>query len=218
MTFDALPRTHSGRREPAIGTLLAAGLLALGVAACEDSSTPIEPGGQEFTQGDVTSDGGEAPTAATLNRELAALRRTTARFHRTKDGEPVEALAADYTILVTHPVTGAACLEHPTDGAMGRHFLNATLVNDEVSVTEPEVVIYEPMSNGRLRLVGFEYIIPFAIRGPNEPPPVLFGQEFLHNPTFGVWMLHVYAWKHNPSGMFATWNPAITCEHDDAVD
>jgi hypothetical protein len=31
-------------------------------------------------------------------------------------------------------------------------------------------------------------------------------------------MLHVYAWKHNPEGMFATWNPTITCEHNDAVD
>ena len=95
--------------------------------------------------------------------------------------------------------------------------LNEALVDSTVSVTEPEVLVYEPQKNGRLRLVGVEYVIPYAIRGPEEAPPTLFGQEFLHNPTFGLWMLHVYAWKHNPDGIFATWNPAITCEFDGAV-
>lgn len=147
-----------------------------------------------------------------VNRDLAALRRATARFH---DAEA--AAAAGYSILVTHPTTGAACLDHPTDGGMGRHMLNPALVDDAVSATEPEVIVYEPQKDGGLRLVGVEYIIPYAIRGPEEAPPTLFGQEFLHNPTFGLWMLHVYAWKHNPAGIFATWNSAITCEFDGAV-
>ena len=24
--------------------------------------------------------------------------------------------------------------------------------------------------------------------------------------------LHVWAWKHNPSGMFADWNPTVSCD------
>ena len=23
--------------------------------------------------------------------------------------------------------------------------------------------------------------------------------------------LHVWLWKHNPSGLFAEWNPSVTC-------
>lgn len=186
--------------------------LGLLVGGC-DAGSPTDPAASLAHENAADSEGAQASSAATLHRQLADLRRATARFHRFE-----EAVAAGHTVLVTHPQTGAACLEHSTEGAMGRHYLNPSLVDDEVSVTEPEAVIYEPMKNGRLRLVGFEYLIPFAIRGPEEAAPTLFGQEFLHNTTFDLWMLHVYAWKHNPDGIFATWNPAITCEHDDAVD
>jgi hypothetical protein len=204
-----------------LGVPCTALVLATLAATCGDSRTPVDPAA-DFARDDAAlgaeagaavSTTGSRVRAATVNQELAALRSTTARFHRIEEAE-----AAGYTVLVTHPVTGAACLEDPPDGGMGRHFLNLSLVDEEVSVNEPEVVIYEPQSNGRLRLVGFEYIIPFAILGPGDTPPTLFGQEFLHNNTFDLWMLHVYAWKDNPSGMFATWNPKITCEHDQAVD
>jgi hypothetical protein len=25
--------------------------------------------------------------------------------------------------------------------------------------------------------------------------------------------LHVWVWKHNPSGMFEDWNPTVNCDH-----
>lgn len=181
-------------------------------AACEDANAPVAHPESGQADASAVEVGGGAISAASLNQQLGLLRRTTAAFQRVEEAE-----AAGYTVLVSHPVTGAVCLEDPENGGMGRHLLNPALVDDEVAVAEPEVVIYEPQSNGRLRLVGFEYIIPFSIRGPDEAPPTLFGQEFLHNTTFDLWMLHVYAWKHNPNGIFATWNPAITCEHDAAV-
>lgn len=37
-------------------------------------------------------------------------------------------------------------------------------------------------------------------------------QSFEQNFTSGVWALHVYAWKHNPEGLFAAWNPTISCQ------
>jgi hypothetical protein len=38
---------------------------------------------------------------------------------------------------------------------MGMHFVNFPLVPDgEIDATRPEIVIYEPLPNGRLRLVG----------------------------------------------------------------
>lgn len=196
---------------------LAATLLAL-LVACGDPGAPAEPdshhpaaevaGGAHSATPAVAAAAGNGDVAS----DLAALRRATSRFHR-----PEAAADAGYTVLVTHPTSGAACLADPTEGGMGRHMLNPALVDDAVEVTEPEVMIYEPMRNGKLRLVGVEYIIPWTILGPDQPAPTLFGREFLHNPTFELWMLHVYAWKHNPDGMFATWNPTITCVHDGEV-
>lgn len=196
---------------------VAAGLVVL-ATGCGTSEQPAGP--ESALSALETATPTAAPTTdpvtadATLGAQIAALRRATARFHR-----PEVAEAAGYDVLVRHPTTGAACLDHPTDGGMGRHYLNPRLAeNDDVRVASPEVLIYEPMVNGRLRLVGVEYVVPYAVRGPLESPPRLFGREFLHNPTFGLWMLHVYAWKNNPEGMFATWNPSISCEHDSAID
>lgn len=193
--------------------LAASGVLAFAavVAGCEQTDTALEPTAIAL----ATDADGTAGTdrSAAIDREIAMLRRATARFHRFE-----EAQSAEHTVLVSHPVTGATCLSDPAAGGMGRHYLNPALFpDDELSVTQPEVVLYEPMPNGKLRLVGFEYVVPYSVRGPGETPPTLFGQEFLHNDTFGLWMLHVYAWKNNPEGMFATWNPTITCEHNDAV-
>jgi hypothetical protein len=42
-------------------------------------------------------------------------------------------------------------------------------------------------------------------KGPGEPPPRIEGA--------GIWALHVWLWKHNPSGMFADWNPNVTCKY-----
>lgn len=194
--------------------LTASGVLAFAmvVAGCEQTDTALEPTANALvTDADVNAG---TDRSATVDREIAMLRRATARFHRFE-----EAQAAGHTVLVSHPVTGATCLYDPEAGGMGRHYLNVELFpNDELSVTQPEVVLYEPMPNGKLRLVGFEYVVPYSVKGPDETPPTLLGQEFLHNETFGLWMLHVYAWKNNPDGMFSTWNPTITCEHNDAVD
>jgi hypothetical protein len=72
-------------------------------------------------------------------------------------------------------------------------------------------LLYEPDENGRLRLVGVEYIIPYSFHSRDAAPPVLFGQPFLQFDAFQVWGLHAWVWKHNPSGLFAPWNPLVSC-------
>lgn len=182
--------------------------LVLALPACE--ATPMDP-----TAGD-SARAGDAPAAvssarvggAPMGARIAALRAATARYHRME-----KAVEDGYSVLVRHPETGAACLESEA-GGMGRHMLKEELMDDEVVVETPEVLIYEPTRNGRMRLVGVEYLIPYDIRGANETPPELFGQTFEQNGTFRVWALHAYVWRHNPDGLFTAWNPAITCEHD----
>ena len=96
---------------------------------------------------------------------------------------------------------------------MGWHFVNVAYVDATVEVLKPEVVIYEPEKNGDLRLVGVEYIIPFTILPSTASPPSLMGQQFVLNFGDQVWMLHVWVWRHNHDGMFASWNPSVSCRY-----
>jgi hypothetical protein len=61
-----------------------------------------------------------------------------------------------------------------------------------------------------MRLVGVEFILPGS---PSDTPPVLFEQPFTYNFTFSVWALHVWAADNNPSGLYANWNPRVSCQY-----
>jgi hypothetical protein len=95
-------------------------------------------------------------------------------------------------------------------GAMGFHYGKGALIDANVNALAPEVVMYEPASNGQLRLVGVEYVVPFSAR-TSSTPPTLYGQSFQRNETFQVWALHAWIWKENPRGTFASWNPNVSC-------
>jgi hypothetical protein len=62
---------------------------------------------------------------------------------------------------------------------------------------------------GRQGTAGLEYVIP-RDAWTSEEPPVLMGQELQLN-AFDLWALHVWIWKENPSGIFASWNPDVSC-------
>jgi hypothetical protein len=190
----------------AVLALLSLSLLA-GPPGCADAD-PVEPIGEATTSIDALAPAAAASGAA-LERDLADLRRATARYHRFE-----AAVAAGHDVLVVHPETGARCLEHPALGGMGRHYLDLDLLDSELDVSQPEVLIYEPERNGRLRLVAVEYLVPFSEVGQEEPAPELFGQALVPNEVFGVWALHVWHMKHNPLGIFADWHPEVSCEFD----
>lgn len=143
-----------------------------------------------------------ADRPAELNRQLAELRRLTAPFHNFE-----KAQEAGWNVQFT------PCLSHPTEGAMGFHYGNPAFVDADAVLLEPELLLYEPQKNGKLRFVGVEYIILFDDVPQDSDPPMLFGQEFHQVPEAGLWGLHAWVGRHNPSGMFADWNPLVTCEH-----
>jgi hypothetical protein len=150
-----------------------------------------------------TSSAGDASFGAAVNKDLATLRRVTAPFHVFAKAE-----AAGWSTKIT------SCMTDPGGaGGMGFHYGNTALIDGTVSVDKPELLLYEPEKNGRLRLVAVEYIIPYAAHGRDEAPPVLFGQQFKQNDVFQLWGLHAWVWKHNPSGMFADWNPDVNCDN-----
>jgi len=171
--------------------LIGAGAAAFIAAACGEDEGPLFPG--------VSSE---------LNAQLAGLRRTVAPYRQID-----AAKAAGYTIEVAHPTGGQTCLSHAQLGGMGVHYLKPDLLDGAVNADAPEVLIYEPRADGSLELVAVEYVIPFQIRGEDQPAPTLFGQEFKHNFTFGLWALHAWVQKENPNGVFADWNPTVSCQH-----
>lgn len=170
-------------------------LLSVSVAGCDQGALdPPEQAG--LVEPTVAAGIAGEPD---LNRDLAAAKRATAQFHRI-----ATAVAAGFV-----PVT--PCLEQLPDGAQGVHFGNPARIDGIVEAESPEILQYEPQKNGRMRLVGIEYIVPLNLP---EPDP-LFGQHFHANAAAGIWALHVWAWRHNPSGMFADWNPNVSCDHAD---
>jgi len=113
------------------------------------------------------------------------------------------------------------CVSGDTVGAMGLHYVNMDLVNKgEVKLNHPQIVIYEPTLDGRVRLTGADYLIiaeGWDKKHPNDPPQ-LMGQLFhlFDAPNrFGLpafYTLHVWAWKDNPNGAFVNWHPNVSCE------
>lgn len=140
--------------------------------------------------------------AANVNSELAALRHATGPFHSLNN-----AVQAGWTEQIT------GCLSAP-EGGMGYHYANAEVLFDEgvVEATRPELLVYAPDPSGGLRLVAVEYLVFTADLPAGAPIPMLFGQTFHFNPDVDAWVLHAWVWRHNPGGMFADWNPQVSCD------
>ncbi len=116
-----------------------------------------------------------------------------------------QARSAGYDVALTD------CMSNGDVGAMGVHWANASLIDSLPQALRPEALIYEPGNDGNMSLVGVEFIVPFTAHPKTAAPPVLFGQPFSANDVFGVWALHVWTHRLNPSGVFAAWNPRVHC-------
>jgi hypothetical protein len=133
---------------------------------------------------------------AAQQRDLDALRRVTSAYT-----DFARAQADGYTERLTE------CMSDPS-GGMGYHYGKAAFIDGTARLLEPEVLMYEPQPDGSLRLVGIEYVVPQSA-APN--PPSLFGLTFHRNDAFQLWVLHVWLYRDNPSGMFSDWNPTVSC-------
>jgi hypothetical protein len=190
---------HGGARRLRLPSFLVIAMLAgtLVLTACDATVTPLDDttASIEVLTAESRSN---AITSAQVNRLLAAARGATARYH------DVEAAEDDEFVQFT------PCVEDETKGGMGYHWVNFGNVVPPhlLDVTSPQALVYEPMKNGRKRLVAIEYIVPYAL---SDTPPMLFGQHF--QPAPPGWALHVWIWKNNPSGMFAGYNPNVSCQY-----
>jgi hypothetical protein len=186
-------------------------LLSLGLAVLLVAGVVLIPSVASAEREAAAHD--HAAQAPGLQDELAQVRRVTARFHRVE-----EAIAAGYELGWVNGsgvriITG--CVSHPTAGAMGYHYFNPQLVADNaVDALEPEALVYASAPDGGLKLVAVEWVV----RGPNTNPPgvptapsVLGMEMHILVPAVGFWLSHAWVWSQNPAGMFADFNPKVSC-------
>ncbi|MEO7061070.1 MAG: hypothetical protein ABI083_15210 [Lapillicoccus sp.] len=209
-----MSRSAFATRLASVG-LTAAAAAVLTVSAAFASHAPDPTVGRPGTVQNVVGAPDQAAHAAGLRHELAQVRRATAKFHRVD-----AAVAAGYELgwvdgSGVRILTG--CVSDPTAGAMGYHYFNAKLMADNaVNAREPEALVYAPTPTGGLKLVAVEWVV----RGPQSNPPgvseapSILGMKMhilVPPPGPAFYLMHAWVWKHNPSGMFADWNPNVSC-------
>src|ERR671919_2225039 len=88
-----------------------------------------------------------ASTAANArNDPWQMVKAATARYHSFK-----QAQKAGYTVV------GEPCVASPL-GTMGIHAINTTLMADSaIDPLRPEIILYAPDKQGKLRIIGLEY-------------------------------------------------------------
>jgi hypothetical protein len=175
------------------------------------------------------------PSAGPSAAELNAIRGATAKYVDVN-----AALADGYikdpsNMCVTSAMEGA-----PRQlGAMGVHYFRPDLLGlagDKPRVhgtgmhtdfLKPAVLIYEPQGDGSQKLVAIENLVWAKSwkEAGNKEAPEFHGFDYYYmqdNPLTEAdeahgfephYELHFWLYRDNPNGMFAPFNPTVTCEH-----
>ena len=199
-------------------------LAVLTAVACRSTSEP-QPSMSHDMHEMAALKGPTLEKSPEVQSGLAQIRSITSSFH-----ELDSATAAGYTVWSPNPAT-ELCPSN-SEGKMGYHRVNVPLRGSAanpaagdavIDLEHPEMLLYEKMANGKLRLVGVEYIVFKAAweaaHGVGAPPPEILGVPLLassHTFPGGTgsiphYELHVWVWSPNPLGMFYPWNPRISC-------
>lgn len=180
----------------------------------------------------------DATTAASSLAEpsLAAVRRATDRFRDVK-----VALAEGYVRDPGNLCDTAEMMGRPASaGAMGIHFFRPDLLGitgppspkvtgtgTHTDFNRPSILIYEPQKDGSLALVAVENLVFKAAweAAGHTAPPSYQGVPYDHmfdDPATAIdeahmfaphYDRHVWLYRDNPNGMFAQFNPNVSCKY-----
>lgn len=165
---------------------------------------------------------------------LAEIRAATEPFRHLD-----AALAAGYILPADMCDTAEMMGKPAAMGAMGIHYIRPDLLgisappNPRVDGTGtytdfsmPAVLIYEPKADGSRELVAVENLVfakAWAEAGHSEPP-TFHGQSWdymVDDPATELdeahgfephYDRHVWLYRENPNGVFAQYNPAVSCD------
>ena len=175
-------------------------------------------------------------TAATpAEPTLDQVRAATERFKDVK-----VALAEGYIRDPSDTCDSAEMMGRPASlGAMGIHFFRPDMLGisappnprvdgngTHTDFNKPAILIYEPQADGSLQLVAVENLVfqkSWHAAG-NTKPPSFHGVEWdtmQDDPATKIdeahmfephYDRHVWLYRENPSGMFAQFNPNVSCK------
>jgi hypothetical protein len=166
--------------------------------------------------------------------EMSAIRAATEKYR------DVKAAIADGYVLPMEMCVNSGFEGLPKQlGAMGLHYVRPDLLKItgqqprvpgagmHTDFLKPAVLIYEPQADGSQQLVAIENLVwakAWKDAG-NKGAPAFHGNEYFYmhdNPDTPVdeahgfephYELHFWMYRENPSGMFAPFNPAVSCEN-----
>ena len=101
-------------------------------------------------------------------------------------------------------------------GGMGFHWINGSLLDDALDPASPQVLVYAPRPDGSLKLVALEYVIFDSAVAEGETPQI-FGRDLTFVPDGNryaipaFWQRHIWLYRQNDAGLFADFNPDVTC-------
>ena len=168
--------------------------------------------------------------------DLAAVRSATERFRDVR-----VALAEGYIPDPMNVCDTADMMGRPKElGAMGIHYFRPDLLGitappsprvdgtgTHTDFLKPSILIYEPQADGRLELVAVENLV-FAKAwhdAGHQRPPSFHGVEYASmkdDPSTAIdeahmfephYDRHVWLYRDNPNGVFAQFNPHVSCAH-----
>ena len=190
--------------------------------------------------GSVRAAGAGSPGKASGEPTLAEVRQATERFTDVK-----VALAEGYIRDPFDLCDTAEMMGMPAKlGAMGVHYFRPDLLGvtappsprvdgngTHTDFRKPAILIYEPQADGTMQLVAVENLVfqaAWKAAGHSQPPTyqgvvydtmadnpaTALDEAHMFQPHFDR---HVWLYRENPNGVFAPFNPAVSCrEHKGA--
>jgi hypothetical protein len=171
---------------------------------------------------------------------LADVRRATAKYRDVK-----VALAEGYIRDPANMCETADMMGLPAEkGAMGIHYFRPDMLgitsppnprvdgaSTHTDFRKPAILLYEPQHDGSLALIGVENLV-FAKawkEAGHDVPPAFHGVAYdtmIDDPTTPIDEAHnfephhdrhVWLYRENPNGVFAPFNPRVTCQHHESA-
>lgn len=219
--MNLIDRHTTASQVPLMRSIAVAGALAAVLAGCGDDKADVAK------TSDTAPSAAAATTAAAAPSELEQVRASTAAFASVD-----AAKAAGYTVWSPDPAAPAASCPTKPEGKMGYHLVNPALrgtpakaaeADAVIDAAKPEQLLYQKKADGTMELVGVEYLVFTAAweraNGPGAAAPKVLGETVPASkhafapggPEVDHYELHVWLHTDNPSGMFAAYNPSITC-------
>lgn len=177
--------------------------------------------------------GESAASASPVEPTLAQVRAATEKYKDVK-----AAIADGYARdPMDECVTAASIGYPPKSGAMGIHYGRDDLLGikgppnprvdgsgTHTDFNKPAILLYEPQADGSLKLVAVENLVfEKAWNATHKSPPTFHGVPYnrmADNPATPVdeghmfmphFDRHVWLYRHNPNGIFAQFNPNVSC-------